>query len=364
MLVVGLSACASRLPEPQLPQEAIVRAPEITVDPASGFHSVEIEVLVYNVAGLPWPLKSNRGKAMTLIGDALGDLRAKGREPDIVMIQEGFTPNIKHLIRRSGYPNWVRGPRAGDMQPNYSERANDEFKAESYFWKGERLGKVFGSGLYILSNWPILGKELEPFYRHECAGFDCASNKGILAAAIWIPFMPGYLEVMNTHLNSRGSAGVPEERSLYAHNLQIDHIDAFVLEGGDSGQPAVFGGDFNMKNSRQRLDYADRDAEDVPDDYDVAIHYCVELVSDCEVGVGVGSDEPWLDTQDLQGWSHGKYVSIRAIEIREMFDEIQMDAPKIKGRRSLSDHTGRLVRYRLTWNPKEIPPDWDNWLEE
>ncbi len=65
------------------------------------------------------------------------------------------------------------------------------------------------------------------------------------------------------------------------------------------------------------------------------------------------NDEPWLDTNDLQGWASGSRVKVKAIMVEALFDEPHPEAPKIKGNNNLSDHDGLLVRYRLSWIPSE-----------
>ncbi len=349
-----LGSCVSREAEPLLPQLGVVSPPQITIDPKTGVHSIEVDVLILNIAALPWPISSNRTEASKWIGRELASMRAHGEEPDIVLIQEGFRRSTKEMISLSGYPNWVRGPATDDRMPNHSERAPDEFVNESYFWKGERLGKVMNSGLYILSNWPIRSKDAQPFYRHECAGFDCGSNKGILSAVIEIPGMPGHLEVFTTHMNSRGSTGVPDERSLTAHNLQIDSLDDELDENWSGIEPMIFGGDFNMKQARARLDYMVGDRGQTERPTHIVHHYCHVIVKDCDIRISFDGDEPWLDTNDLQGWIPGKYVSVRPIMVDATFDEPHPRAPKIKNRYTLSDHDGLLVRYRLSWNPGDM----------
>lgn len=350
-IVFSVSACVTRMPEPPLPQQVTVHPPEITVDPVTGEHSVEIDILIYNVAGLPWPISNNRTKALKLIGAEFAAMRERKEEPDIVLIQEGFMRSTKYMIKASGYPNWVRGPRAGDKMPKFSERAPDSFKRERRFWKGERFGKVLDSGLYVLSNWPILSKGTQPFYRYECAGFDCGANKGILRANIKVPGMPGFLQVMTTHLNSREASGVSNERSLMAHNLQIDHLDEQIDVQWTGLHPLIFGGDFNMKGDRERLDYAVSATGQIGRPAHLVQHYCTVVVSDCDIRMSYDGDEPWLDTQDLQAWISGTQINVRAIMIEALFDEPHPDAPKIAGRHTLSDHDGLLVRYRLSWVP-------------
>ena len=84
-----------------------------------------ISVLIYNVAGLPWPvgcgkksrnldddgnripIACNRSAALKDIGDALGKLRQQGTEPDVILIQEAFISASREIPLRGGYP---KGP--------------------------------------------------------------------------------------------------------------------------------------------------------------------------------------------------------------------------------------------------------------
>jgi len=347
-----MAACASRMPEPALPQQNITAVPDVQVNHETGEHTVEIDVLIYNIAALPWPIRSNRTKATKLIGAELATMRKQGIQPNVVMIQEGFRSSIKHLINQSGYLNWVRGPMTDDKMPAFSERAPEEFKKGRSFFKGERLGKVMDSGLYILSDWPILGKTSQPFYRYECAGFDCGANKGTLAVGIQIPGVPGYLQMFTVHMNAGGeTTGVSEERSLIAHKLQLDHINETVNAGVNTEHPLIFGGDFNMKHAWERLDYAFSNRGQL-EGVMLVQHYCVVIApTECDVRMDLESAKPWLDTQDWQASRSGEQVTVRPVMVEVLFGEERVDAPKIKGRRTLSDHSAMLVRYRLSWLP-------------
>lgn len=332
--------------ESPLPQTSIASEPEVRLDPATGLASTEISVLTYNVAALPWPLRGDRTKALELIGAELADARAAGYEPDVVLLQEGFRASTSHLIELSGYPNWVRGPARNEQMPAYSGEAPERFRNERRWDRAEGLGKVADSGLYILSNWPILRKETTPFYASECAGYDCAANKGVLWAEIEVPGMPGVLQVYNTHLNARTSTGVPEARSLAAYALQVARMETFVDNHRDGDEPLIYGGDFNAKGSPERFDVFAR-AERLPQR--IVQKDCLAPGPDCAISVPSGSGRPWLDTQDWQGWAHGQDVRIRVTGIETWFAGERPDAPLIKGRRTLSDHDGLLVRYELSW---------------
>jgi hypothetical protein len=201
------------------------------------------------------------------------------------------------------------------------------------------------SGLYILSDFPILAAERQPFRARECAGFDCLSNKGLLYARIAVPGVPDPLEIFNTHLNSRGSTGVSEERSLLAHRLQIDESSRFIEARREGGYPLVFGGDFNMRNAPDRFE---RFALRKP--WPIVHQYCVEPGARCDVRLSWDGDTPWMDTQDLQGFDSGTRVSLRPVRVDALFDEPWKGRP-------LADHDGLLVVYGLTWRAAAGEPD-------
>lgn len=355
-VIFVLAACTKRIPEPSLPQLGSVNAPQIMIDAETGYNYVVIDVLIYNVAALPWPIRRNRTKALRLIGDEFAEMRARGEEPDIVLIQEGFRASMKELISRSGYPNWVRGPKTGDKAPDFSHRASEEFKKSRSFWKGERTGKVMDSGLYILSNWPILGKSTKPFFRYECAGFDCGANKGVMGVGIEVPGMPGHLEIINTHFNSRGSStGVSEERSFEAQRLQLNVLDDEIDAYWTGEFPIIFGGDFNAKQANDILDYMDETPERKIEKPTVLVpYYCTQIDTSCEFNVPFVSETPWLETQDWQGWINGRRITINALLVDEMFDEPHPEAPTLGNYQTLSDHNGVRVRYRLSWKPESM----------
>jgi len=332
--------------EPPLPQSVVQDAPIITTDPESRRSSTEISVLIYNVAALPWPIRGNRTKALQMIGDELAAAREAGNAPDIVLIQEGFRRSMDELISRSGYPNWVRGPARDDRMPEFSDFAEPAFRDARRWTKAEGIGKITDSGLYVLSDWPILRKVTTPFYASECAGYDCAANKGVLWVDIEIPGVPVPLQVFTTHLNARKSTGVPEARSLEAYDLQVRRMEEFVDNNWDRSRPLIYGGDFNAKGSPERfalIEAADR----LPDK--IVQRECLSAETPCEMNLPIESETPWLDTQDWQGWAAGGGISITALRAEHWFTKEYADAPKIKGRQTLSDHHALFVRYELTW---------------
>lgn len=243
MLLIGCGTTPKQAP---LPQNGVTRIPEIQTDPTTGISSIELSILIYNVAGLPWPIgcgkvsravdehgdripiACNRSAAVKAIGDTLRKLRQQGQEPDIVMLQEAFISAAKEIPVRAGYPNWVVGPGVSDLGQRYSVRASQRFIDDRSFWKGEKLGKWQSSGLILASNFPIKVVYSHPFNQWECAGTDCLANKGLLVAEIKVPGLPHHLKIVTTHFNSGGGSRVNTERALIAHNLQVDEVNDFL----------------------------------------------------------------------------------------------------------------------------------------
>lgn len=288
--------------------------------------SGELSVLTYNVRGLPWPLASNRGKALREIGRELATLRREGRQPDVVLIQEGFRSEVATLVRESGYRYWARGPGKGVRTPfeGVVVGARD-------WLRGEGLGKVYGGGLHVLSDAPIL--EVRTAAYNNCAGFDCLANKGAMMVRVQPDWSPIPIDVVNTHMNARKASGAPRKRTLPAHHGQTQEFAAFIRANRDEEHPLLLGGDFNIRNSPQRYYF---NALERP--YAVVSEFCSQPGSGCGDS-GDAPAEPWLRTQDLQGFGQG-LVRVQPVKSEYLFDDAR-----------LSDHQAYLVRYRLSWNP-------------
>jgi len=367
-LLLAVTGCGNMPPDSEMPQLGLARTPEISINPDDGTATTEITVLIYNVAGLPWPasrgkrsrqldeqgervpIDGNRPDALKAIGDTLGELRAAGREPDIIMLQEAFISASVEIPKRGGYPNWVTGPDAGDLGDKYSERDKHEFIDERSFWKGEKLGKWQSSGLIIASNFPILRKYSHPFNQWECAGFDCLANKGLLAVVLEVPGVPEQVSLATTHFNSRGASGVKGERSLIAHNLQVDEVNEYLNGLDEPIMPFIWGGDFNMRHADDRIEFF---VERSQNELNEVSSFCVDNPTYCEVITHWDTDTPWYETQDLQGWLPGTLVELIPVRVEGLFDEpVNGFLP--------SDHDGVLVTYRLFWALDGQPVDFGN----
>ena len=342
---------------PDLPQPGVWDTPAITIDPESGLASMEISVVTYNIAALPFPIACgktsrttdengkripiacNRKEGVIQIAHAFEQLRDQGLEPDIVLMQEAFLPIVAEFPGIAGYQNWAAGPGPMDLGPKYSDRASKSFIENRSFWKGEKWGKRQPSGLLVATDFQIVEHISFPFYEWECAGFDCLANKGQTLTRIRIPGLPDLLEVVTTHYNAKGASGVTMERAHEAHRLQLDAALAFLRSTSNFDLPAIWGGDINMRRSEDRIRYF---VEQAGEGLNEVSSYCIENPDRCDFNIRDDSDTPWFQTQDLQGWADGVRVSIEPVRMDEIFDR------PVDGK-MLSDHNGFLVTYRLSW---------------
>lgn len=322
-----------------LPQPA-AKAARIEIDAASGVATAEISVMTYNVSGLPWPIKTGRRKAVKQIAKDLAARHAAGRAPDVVVLQEAFIATSARI--GGAYSNRLGGPRAGDRAATDTPPLDKGFKQARRFRKGERAGKIMPSGLYLFSDYPIVASHMTPFRRTSCAGYDCLANKGVMIAVVEIPGAPAPVQILNTHLNSNGRSGVHHERALAAHRQQVDEIGDLLGRALNEDWPLIYAGDFNTRNEEERFEH---NARTMPGE--LVMQHCLGAQARCDVRMSWDGDEPWLDTQDLQGFSDGARVKVRPIRAEAIFDN------PVNGR-TLSDHDAYLVTYRLTWRLDEV----------
>ena len=336
---VLLAGCA-RHPELAPPPLPALGEAAVQVDPRTGEHSVELSVLTYNVAGLPWPRRSGTGRAMQRIAEAWPAEFAGRQQPDILLMQEAFVPSATRLPLEVGYRNVVRGPRRLDRPDPRPDRADRDFRRQRRLTKGERLFVVTGSGLVAATDLAIETNTTLPYGRHSCAGFDCLANKGAMLLEIALPGMPESLFVLNTHLNSGSRAsGVSNERSFYAYQRQIAELRDLLAREWRGRGPLIWAGDINARGDLERFGLQEASLPG-----ELAHRYCVDNPGHCAVESSWDNDAPWLDTQDLQGFLDGEWVRIKPVSIAARFD-----AP-VDGR-MLSDHDALEVRWRLSWRP-------------
>ena len=325
---------------PAVAAAPMLHPPPIAVPPAppAATASTEISVLTYNIKGLPWPIATGRSHALKQIGRELAALRAEGRQPDIVLIQEGFRGEVANLVKTSGYRYWAQGPSRSAQASGATPADGKDYKRVRYFQFGEGWGKFTSGGLHVLTDAPITDVA-DVAYRY-CAGLDCLANKGVMLARIVLPNVPSAIDVVNTHLNSRRASGTPRSHTLQAYSLQIEELQNFLGHHRAADAPLLMGGDFNVRNSAVRFDHvADRRP------YAVVSQFCSTAPTPCE---GQSREpRPWLKSQDLQAFESTPAVDVRPIQVETVFGGGSSGA-------RLSDHDGYLVRYRLSWNPHAL----------
>lgn len=307
--------------------------PAVSVSADGRTASATLSVLTYNIEGLGWPARKGRAEPLRAIGATLARLNAAGRAPDVVLVQEMFSPAAKRAITASGYPAIMAGP--GRTSPP-AGTAHDPLPGKARAKRGEIGLKLLGSGLVVASRYPIVDNAFVAFGKRACAGLDCLANKGVMLARIALPGVPSPVAIYNTHLNSRGASRAPRERTLAAHDRQSAEVADFIESTHDRRAPVVLGGDFNMKHAERRWQHFSSYAP-----LDVVHAVCNDPDYGCDVRMSWDGDAPWMDTQDLQLFADGTAMTIRPIRVEAMFDGA--DQPQ------LSDHDGFLVTYRLRW---------------
>jgi len=211
-----------------------------------------LSVMTYNVKGAPWPVTHGRGHDLRAIGARLAQLRAEGRNPHIVLLQEAFSADARAIARQAGYRFVVQGPDANARNPERASAPDAAFLAARSFFHGERSGKLFDSGLMLLSDFPVTNIRRLSYPAFACAGIDCMANKGALLATVEIPGAPAPVDIVTTHLNSRHHARVADSRSLYAYSRQVALLAQFIAANRDPSHPLIVAGDFNVGRASDR----------------------------------------------------------------------------------------------------------------
>ena len=222
-------------------------------------HSNDISVMTYNVHGLPWPIATGRPKALAEIARHLRVLHTQGIAPRVALLQEAFTSDAQAIARTSGYRYAAFGP--GDdgatTAPLPVGITPASLRAGATWWKGEGLGKWTGSGLAILSDYPIVRVRRMAFSTDACAGYDCLAAKGAMLVELALPD-GDHIEIATSHLNSRHASGVSDERANRAWLVQSAELRDFIARHRNPALPLVLGGDFNVGGDLVRqLGFAD-----------------------------------------------------------------------------------------------------------
>jgi endonuclease/exonuclease/phosphatase family metal-dependent hydrolase len=297
-----------------------------------------VSVLTYNVHGAPWPATSGRSADLQQIGARLRGMRGLGRQPSIVVLQEAFSQDAQVIAHEAGYTTVVSGPGKDDVGTAPMTASDRHFAAQAHWWKGETEGKLVGSGLQILSDYPILAVHKFAFPAFACAGWDCLANKGALLVTLAVPG-GSPIDVLTTHLNSRKASRVPEARSYYAYDRQVEMLDAFVRAVHDPVRPLIAAGDFNVGTSLPRRTALLAVARDWSSDATVrdALHEYHQA------GGTMSADAAYsfARSRDWQFFADGKdrRISLAGIEVPFGFEP---------SGGMLSDHVGYVARFRLS----------------
>lgn len=216
----------------------------------------DLSVLTYNIKDLPWPVANGRASAIEVIGRRLAAMRARGVQPDVVLLQEAFGEEAQAIGRASGYAQMVTGPAQAGRSA--ATPLGSSYASAAQFLKGERSGSLLNSGLIILSDLPISRFERHAFPEGACAGFDCLAAKGALIAWVRVPGAAQEVAIVDTHLNSRGATHVPGKRADAAYSWQVAALRNLLEQRIVPGTPVIIGGDFNTGRIPARMAVLDR----------------------------------------------------------------------------------------------------------
>lgn len=317
-------------------------APAMRLAAATVEGGTQLQVMTYNVKGLPWPVTSDRKIELAAIGDRLRTMRARGDAPDVVVLQEAFTDEARAIAARAGYAHIAYGPTADEVVEGDPGKPMPDL----YRWRGEGLGAYISSGLVLMSNHPILATRRIAFPRNACAGYDCLSNKGVLLARIAVPGVAVPVEIVTAHMNSRLPTRTPVPHANEAFVRQMAALDRFIAANADPRSPMIFGGDLNIDSEPRRiatLRQSDARWRKVSDETaDNAIFaICARPILPCRPGIGIDAIVKKKRNNDWQLSFSGSQVAVQPVSAAIRF------MPDSDGR-VLSDHQAVLVSYRLS----------------
>ena len=300
---------------------------------ASAAEKVTLRVLSYNVNDLPWPLRKKAKSQMKFIGRDLARRRAEGTAPDIVLLQEAFTNRSKKLVKKAGYPYVKKGPgrrKSGGDLAEVRGRQKIELVAGN---RGSTTKAYVGSGLYILSRFPIVDTKYQLF-GHKCSGNDCLANKAVLLARVKLPGIAKPLDIVTSHMDANKKKEASKKKRFKAHRKQTRIVKAF-LDKFNGRRAAIFAGDLNVKNAKRYNNFV----ETIP--VVNAGEYCVERPKRCRTGANANADTLWRKTNDQHFIIDGNDFAIKPVYMERNYDQ------RVKGKR-LSDHLGFEVVYEVT----------------
>ncbi|MEJ7933888.1 endonuclease/exonuclease/phosphatase family protein [Sphingobium sp. AN558] len=301
----------------------------------------DLSVMTYNIHGLPWPVAWGRAAELARIASRLRALREAGRNPHIVALQEAFTQEAQSIGRTAGYHYVVTGPSAVTTGAIMASGSDSDLARNPSWLKGEGIGKYVGSGLQILSDYPITGIRRMTFPAFACGGYDCLANKGALLASIKLPDRPDPIDIVTTHLNSRHASKVSDDRSLEAYRIQLALLTDFIHKAHDPARALIVAGDFNVGNARARRAILLGDIRSgwsssgtpVRNAYDSAVR----------AGLPISADAVF-SRRRARDWQFYASVAVTGVDLTG----IDVPFGHAADGSMLSDHIGYTVRFRLS----------------
>lgn len=180
----------------------------------SSAHAIDFKIISWNAYMLPSPLKKSLQK--TRIATIPGKLQEV--DFDLLFLQEAFMKSFRLNIRRT----------LKNSHPH------------TYYLKSPSFPvPLFGSGLYVVSKYPV--KLLDHIYFQSCTSADCFAAKG--AALIEISLPNGdKIQVSNTHMQATPNAGSIRMK-------QLGQIHRMLLKHHNPEVPQFLIGDLNIDPS-------------------------------------------------------------------------------------------------------------------
>lgn len=304
---------------------------------ADGRKAIGLRVLLWNVEGLPWPIRSGRDPRLARIAEWIAARRKAGLGPDILILHKAFTPEASRIAGAASYASIVPGPALGQQRKLPPAKPPAGYADGAHWWKGEGIGKWLDGGLYVATDLPVAATTSEAFGADSCAGYDCLSNKGALLAALQLPGAPEPLYLFNTHRNSREPAKVGIARAEASHRLQTQENDAF-LSAVPADAAMIAAGDFNNYRAGDR---SGRFANDP------AFRLAGKGAGFAARPAPMTDAAAWQQAYDLLGYRSGDQLRIEPLSVATLFDG--ENGPR------LSDHDAQYIVFRVSWDDKATP---------
>ena len=312
---------------------------------ASSAGAPTLSVLTYNVEGLPFPFALGRDKAAGDIAARLKALRETGDQPHVVVLQEAFGKAQKSIGGAAGYRYIAFGPGKRLQSDEKMDDQDRVYSRGARFMKGETWGKWRGSGLVILSEYPIVSVSRAAFPAWACAGSDCLANKGVLLANVAVPGVGTPVAVIATHMNAKNISGVSKERFNGAFDMQVRTIGRFLSTHLAPDTPYILAGDTNIGKSVERRVTFEAMLSGLPRATEggvvhTALATCFAAASGCTLASTDDARLSYQRNKDWQVYGDGATTPLRPLAINVPFGRNRQGT-------MLSDHVGYTALYGI-----------------